>query len=1467
MSQSSSSTPRRFSISRSHTSGSLPMSKDRIAVGRIPRHERPPTTDAEWKDALRYYGMDRRSADSEAREGDLAAQPSQLLIHNESDDSYDFISPADNSNGGDNPTRTQQHIPFDTSRDLHILGATAADGSQMTPPDCTPESDGCQHPEFVLFPSLDTLSFTTLQSHAPINAFGRMFKGVDAVKLPRPCLPDEDQGHLCVMGERQRLRGCYERDGWLPSPNPSQAMREKRSRVLRRLGLNDPNELGECFPVLSKYCELAQLVLGADSASVSILRGDKEDIYLPNRNFRCWSFPTGESFAGHAVLHPEGRCFVVADLEKDWRFTNNPCRLGGRGRKFLAAAPLRYYRPDGDFVDFGMLSIGGEEARETFDVREQSILLRLANMLVYQLATLQSEIVAKKSGAMYEASINFLRRSLVPEHLKLKAAEPESATSNEMIKPPKPRKTSVSRLKKSRYSRLPRSGGARALLLDARSRLPSVVTRSTNVAQSLSAPMVPSSSAQTDPSPALTPRTPASNRSEASADTPQLPQRAVKTAPRDSRRAKRRDLRAETAMFNDAAETLRGILHADAVCMIDLHEYQLYIRKGGTTPEDQTTQTKESIVADFLQGKEWPSNVEPVVKYVPRTDNPSVEIMGQNAAPGFDIDVNKPNATETMAKFAKTYLATSHFWWDREDPNDELAQEIMAFMPDKSQTVLSTVFLTFDGMLRYAVFVQWERSPRSFDDSSRLALPFVWIIGAALTSGLAISRVRSVEESQITYSNLQAHELRTPLHQILTITHLLRSSMSDLAEAGNVTQTQTTAHGCMTTLEQVRDLLPLLDAIDTSGKTLHGIVDNILTFLDLTGKDKLWESSRAKHPALFGHSSGAPQTLRAMLEDLVQEAYEEERRSRAGNGEAQGHIETVLEIVSKDLGDLVTEDRGGALRRALGRLIANAYRYVDGPGCVEIYVDDVEGYLPPEGCEDLSNTRRVSINIVDNGRGMSLDFVDNKLGEPWAKEDLFATGSGLSVHLAYRIIDLMGGEMEISSAPGDGCSISIQVPLPIASPLAPLPPIPTVDGAPRKVAIIGFDRPGRDLRCGLDRLGASLERQYASLGCDIVPAADADLVIMDGGFESDGMAPSVLAAINASELVVFEAEGDKPALITLPPNTQLRRLSKPATPSLIRSSLSRTSSRVDMEPNSTEIVLGRSRPLRLHFDSDSITRSEKSSQPDKEDRGVLTRKAASVCKASKSLSTFFGWKSRGMCVEEAVASLCLGDYFSSRGRPRLPSGASTGSSASFPATSPSEDAGTDPLASPGVTSAPSSPWLGTESTPVTTPSDETPAIIPPAPTPHPMTVLVVEDNVVNRKILVRILKTSNLDLDLRESEDGADALEQFKELTVERPLIVLLDINMPKMDGFTAASEMRLTEKRLNGGAAANGTRSPTPAVRSKIFAITALAGEDEKRRGLVECGMDRWLTKPCSKLTLQKVVEEACNEFHQLGV
>lgn len=72
-----------------------------------------------------------------------------------------------------------------------------------------------------------------------------------------------------------------------------------------------------------------------------------------------------------------------------------------------------------------------------------------------------------------------------------------------------------------------------------------------------------------------------------------------------------------------------------------------------------------------------------------------------------------------------------------------------------------------------------------------------------------------------------------------------------------------------------------------------------------------------------------------------------------------------------------------------------------------------------------------------------------------------------------------------------------------------------------------------------------------------------------------------------------------------------------------------------------------------------------------------------------------------------------------------------------------------------------------------------------------------------------------------EAEDGHAAVELFKSFT--SPVIVLLDINMPKMDGYQACTEMRAIEK------AAGKKHS------SQIIAVTALGGEEERRRGLVE--------------------------------
>ena len=118
----------------------------------------------------------------------------------------------------------------------------------------------------------------------------------------------------------------------------------------------------------------------------------------------------------------------------------------------------------------------------------------------------------------------------------------------------------------------------------------------------------------------------------------------------------------------------------------------------------------------------------------------------------------------------------------------------------------------------------------------------------------------------------------------------------------------------------------------------------------------------------------------------------------------------------------------------------------------------------------------------------------------------------------------------------------------------------------------------------------------------------------------------------------------------------------------------------------------------------------------------------------------------------------------------------------------------------------------------------------------PLRILVAEDNLVNRMTAVRMLE--KLGLEALEAEDGEQVL---KVLAEEKPDLILMDIQMPKMDGMEATRVIR------RGGFP--GTPSDIP-----IVALTAhaMAGDREK---FLEAGMDDYLAKPVDMESLAEVI------------
>jgi signal transduction histidine kinase/CheY-like chemotaxis protein len=114
-------------------------------------------------------------------------------------------------------------------------------------------------------------------------------------------------------------------------------------------------------------------------------------------------------------------------------------------------------------------------------------------------------------------------------------------------------------------------------------------------------------------------------------------------------------------------------------------------------------------------------------------------------------------------------------------------------------------------------------------------------------------------------------------------------------------------------------------------------------------------------------------------------------------------------------------------------------------------------------------------------------------------------------------------------------------------------------------------------------------------------------------------------------------------------------------------------------------------------------------------------------------------------------------------------------------------------------------------------------------------ILVAEDNVVNQKLMLMLLERLGYRADV--VANGVEAIEALALLPYD---LILMDCQMPEMDGFEATAVIRRMEGR---------------ARHTPIVAISAYAMQEDRRKG-IEAGMDAYLTKPIQSEELATVIE-----------
>jgi len=121
-------------------------------------------------------------------------------------------------------------------------------------------------------------------------------------------------------------------------------------------------------------------------------------------------------------------------------------------------------------------------------------------------------------------------------------------------------------------------------------------------------------------------------------------------------------------------------------------------------------------------------------------------------------------------------------------------------------------------------------------------------------------------------------------------------------------------------------------------------------------------------------------------------------------------------------------------------------------------------------------------------------------------------------------------------------------------------------------------------------------------------------------------------------------------------------------------------------------------------------------------------------------------------------------------------------------------------------------------------------------------VLLAEDNIINQKLAVRILERREHKVTV--ANNGAEALELMDK---EKFDLILMDVQMPKMDGYQTTAAIR--QKEI-------GTENHMP-----IMAMTAHAMKGDREKCL-EAGMDDYISKPLKPYDLLKKIEYVINRF-----
>ncbi|KAF1913696.1 hypothetical protein BDU57DRAFT_520662 [Ampelomyces quisqualis] len=751
-------------------------------------------------------------------------------------------------------------------------------------------------------------------------------------------------------------------------------------------------------------------------------------------------------------------------------------------------------------------------------------------------------------------------------------------------------------------------------------------------------------------------------------------------------------------------------------------------------------------------------------------DDADDDLNAEEQVPG-DRQCNPPDSPQEGQNFIKDKAL--------------LTARVKALIPNIKSAMFLPLWDYERGRWFAGCFCWSSKAERVLD--GRFDLPFLKAFGHSIMQEVARLDALTTTQAKTTFLSSLSHELRTPLHGILGSIHLMRNSRLDSFRSS------------------------MLNAITICGRTLLETVEHLLDHAERP------EAGHNHNSAIIrGHNSICISSEKASLQNtsaddsekprcnvgfvteevvetmIVGEApfditldSDEHDKPAMNYSRSQAIAKRRSRFIILDVGDyggLGFHLSASSFGRIIMNLFGNALKFTE-TGYVHVTVRS----------EDLTESRgTVILTISDSGVGMKSRFLQEQAFEPFHKQSQHTAGTGVGLSVVRRILEDIGGQLDVCSQFMKGTDIVLKLPLerlsegdghdPKINPL----PVAMSGLKGRKVCVLYT---GEDPS---DEPAQAKHKQTVKRYVEVLTSTLSNVLQVDiwhsnvwDGF--DGSEVVICPEVSFESLHTIRETAAKagrkcPAIILVAMD-------------ILEAETLRCDARVTGKESIVETITQPCGPYKLSVALNSCLHKYDSQSTSATPTSPTTPISSPQTSTKMALS------------------------HSSQFRPKLglypPLVTRTKSSNTLEQMAPPEDQD---------------------------PNQEASNVPPPTPAIEKVQVsqaLIVDDNAINRRLLSAWMKKHKIAY--QEAKDGLAALDTYKSCSGSFDLI-LMDISMPVMDGMTCTRLVREYEKESNVEAA-------------HIIALTGLTSASAKLEAWTS-GVDDFLTKPVDFKRLEWLTE-----------